>query len=1002
MNQNELDKLIKKALILDTQARTLFLDQIEDTIAREKISYLLKDDTEVTEYILKTSAGAKLISPEKIKDLQSGEKINQFIIIKLVAKGGMGAVYLAYDEKLKRNVAIKTIRSKFLHSKTSLVRFKQEAQILSQINHPSICQIYEYISYAGGELLVLEWIDGKTLNDVVLAENEKLQIFIDIASALTAAHEKEIIHRDLKPDNIMLTVKKEVKILDFGIAKSKVTSSKKTTQSLDNNEENVGITRIGTMMGTLLYMSPEQAKGKLVSKSSDIYSLGVIMQEVLTGTCAYRVEDTEDLKSQVENAALINTENLPSNFKQLILSMTALKAENRPSACDLQMKLKAIHEMPLVIKRRRWNFVVVASLMALVGLLLFQAYTNYRSNEQQFFINSYEKEIAKINSKLNFIFTLPKHEIVADLSEMNAFNNTLISQISSNSYLSAKQKNKLIGEALFENRDFKQAIVYLENSWKNGLRTNAIAYKLGFSYQNIYNDNFSSIHSWQMTSQEDDKQLNSESQKKAYKKSVYYYDYFKVNSNDLQWRIEVYKLFFERKYLQALSLINIQELYENADYEMLNFIGIVYLNMRSLALKNKKNETAKAYTQQSMLYFKKSIEYARSYPIPYKNICLLVTDIIENSIFSANKSDIDAFFNEKRYCLEAMQIYPENRELINAYVALNSRYAEHMIEQGGDAKPFLQEALLWSGRVKTKGCKSYGTAGILNDLLAEQQYRDGESPLQSVTNALKSYQNSIRHCPTEITLVTGNMFYSYMILMKELISKGESPLDVMHQAEIKYKEQQESNFKRIDMFGNLNSNYGDLERLVAEFVLSRGGKPIIWLQRAEKSYLESIKTDGPMPYPLGGIAGVKLLQAEYSFSEKSLSLEQLNIVESSINSALKLGENLDWIVLLKADYLALKLKWKFEKGETDSQLFSRAVENYQKVLQMNKKSFQAHLNLAKLYIFGVNLTKSESLKKDYQARAVKEINSILEIKASYFEAKKLQKSLSHNPESKTP
>jgi len=192
MTEQSDNKIIKQ--------RTEFLAQLEDGELKEKVQCLLNDDEELTQFVLKTSTGTQALENYRLKDLKPGDRIKQFIIVKLIAKGGMGSVYLAYDEKLNRNVAIKTIRAEYIKNEATQQRFKQEAQILSQINHPSICQIYEYLDYADGDLLVLELVDGVTLNNVNLSNQEKLDVFMQIASALEIAHSKDIIHRDLKPE----------------------------------------------------------------------------------------------------------------------------------------------------------------------------------------------------------------------------------------------------------------------------------------------------------------------------------------------------------------------------------------------------------------------------------------------------------------------------------------------------------------------------------------------------------------------------------------------------------------------------------------------------------------------------------------------------------------------------------------------------------------------------------------------------------------------------------
>ncbi len=371
MSETKINELLKKALFLETHERTAFLENIEEGSLKQKLTLLLNDDEELTQFVLKTSHGAQPLSNHQIKDLKSGDKVKQFIIVKLIAKGGMGSVYLAYDEKLKRNVAIKTIRSEYIKEAATQQRFKQEAQILSQINHPSICQIYDYIDYDDGDMLVLELVDGITLTNINLSDQEKLEVFIQIATALETAHKKDVIHRDLKPDNIMYTANKKIKVLDFGIAKSTVMEKPniylEEPKLTDNDKP---ITKMGTLMGTLLYMSPEQAQGNEITKASDIYSFGIIMQEILTGVTVYDLGSTKELKQQVIQAEKTNNELVPKSYKALIKAMTQRDSENRPNAFEVVKALKEIKEIP----KRRFKKIAIISLI-LFTVLGFGKYT---------------------------------------------------------------------------------------------------------------------------------------------------------------------------------------------------------------------------------------------------------------------------------------------------------------------------------------------------------------------------------------------------------------------------------------------------------------------------------------------------------------------------------------------------------------------------------------------------------------------------------------------------
>jgi serine/threonine protein kinase/Tfp pilus assembly protein PilF len=213
--------------------------------------------------------------------LEKGSIINQYKIISAIGKGGMGEVYLAEDERLRRKVALKVLPDTLAQDSDRLRRFEQEALAASALNHPNILTIYEFGAAGATHFLAAEFIDGETLRArlqrMPLAINEALDITIQVAQALSAAHEAHIIHRDIKSENVMLRKDGIVKVLDFGLAKL----VEPAPLDAEAETRKLGLTQAGTVMGTVAYMSPEQARGNTVDARTDLFSLGVMLYELL-------------------------------------------------------------------------------------------------------------------------------------------------------------------------------------------------------------------------------------------------------------------------------------------------------------------------------------------------------------------------------------------------------------------------------------------------------------------------------------------------------------------------------------------------------------------------------------------------------------------------------------------------------------------------------------------------------------------------------------------------
>ncbi|HYK89834.1 MAG TPA: protein kinase [Acidobacteriota bacterium] len=208
---------------------------------------------------------------------------DKFLVVGLIARGGMGEVYLAEDTLLNRTVAIKILTSPSSADETSRRRLIREAQSAARLDHPNICAIYEVVEKPSRSFIVMQLVEGETLSARIqrgpLALGEVLDIAVQVATALAVAHGKGIVHRDIKPQNIMLTPGGLVKVLDFGLAK--------LTQSAGADSPTDTLTQAGTIVGTVAYMSPEQAEGKAVDARSDIFSFGSVLYEMLTGRRAF-------------------------------------------------------------------------------------------------------------------------------------------------------------------------------------------------------------------------------------------------------------------------------------------------------------------------------------------------------------------------------------------------------------------------------------------------------------------------------------------------------------------------------------------------------------------------------------------------------------------------------------------------------------------------------------------------------------------------------------------
>src|SRR3984957_18971194 len=277
----------------------------------------------------------------------SDSVIGHYRILEKIGSGAMGDVFRARDERLGRDVALKVIRPASSDNPDHLRRFELEARAAAALNHPNIVAVYDVGFSDGAPYIVCELLEGKTLRKRLAEGPLPIRLAVDyslqIAEGLIAAHDRRIIHRDLKPENLFVTADGRVKILDFGVAKLQSTPE----QSGRSVEDLTTVTKSGAVIGTVAYMSPEQLRGKTVDHRSDIFSVGAILYEMLTGRRAFRGETEVDTITAVlrENPPPIDQEQsgIPFPFQQIVHHCLEKEPENRfQSERDLVYALETL------------------------------------------------------------------------------------------------------------------------------------------------------------------------------------------------------------------------------------------------------------------------------------------------------------------------------------------------------------------------------------------------------------------------------------------------------------------------------------------------------------------------------------------------------------------------------------------------------------------------------------------------------------------------------------
>ena len=362
-NWQKVREVFDSALRQKPEERRRFVDEVcgeDKTLLAEVESLLLSLGS--AESFMETPAVAKVagVIEAENRHLEKGQTFGHYEIVEQIGEGGMGEVYLAKDARLNRQVALKLLSSHITGDKNRVSRFRQEAFATSALNHPSIVTIYEIGDWEGNDFIATEFVDGITLRRLLgkqkTSVSEALDLALQIAGALSTAHSAGIIHRDIKPENIMIRSDGLVKILDFGIAKYMPSG---------NGQRALVETEVGEVIGTAAYMSPEQTRGLEIDQRTDIWSLGVILYEMVAGQLPFSGNTNSDriaaiLEHKPVSLMKVRSE-VPLALEQITGRALAKNKNDRyPAAADLAEDLRCLrettgdkHSSPFVLPGRK-------------------------------------------------------------------------------------------------------------------------------------------------------------------------------------------------------------------------------------------------------------------------------------------------------------------------------------------------------------------------------------------------------------------------------------------------------------------------------------------------------------------------------------------------------------------------------------------------------------------------------------------------------------------------
>src|SRR5438477_1066647 len=471
----QVNDLFQSAAERAPEERATFLDQgcYGDEGLRREVESLLASYARAENFI---ESPAFEVAPELLTNDRAGALVGKVIghyrIESLIGVGGMGEVYLARDERLGRKVALKLLPERLTVDETQLSRFKTEARSASALNHPNILTVYEIGAEANRQFIATEFIEGITLRASLgcgrMNLHDALEIAVQVASALAAAHETGVVHRDMKPENIMLRPDGYVKVLDFGIAKL---AEQRPVPALDESGTTAVLqTRAGLVLGTARYMSPEQTRGQTVDARSDIWSLGVVIYEMIAGIPPFHGETPSDciasiltteplplsgllpevplnLESILQKALRKNRDERYQTIKEMLADLRNLKGELEAEGSSPQTKARAESIVSKIKRHKRGVLLTLAAVLLAAAAFAYSFYFVAPApspNEKSIAVLPFEN---RSEDKSNAYFTDGvQDEILTRLSKIRDLK--VISRTSTQRYKNRSQKLSKIANEL--------------------------------------------------------------------------------------------------------------------------------------------------------------------------------------------------------------------------------------------------------------------------------------------------------------------------------------------------------------------------------------------------------------------------------------------------------------------------------------------------------------------------------------------------------------------------
>jgi len=874
----------------------------------------------------------------------TGRKIGNIRIEALLGKGGMGRVYRGFDEKLHRPVAVKTLRRRTAFSGEARARFLREARVLSQLNHPNICQVYDLIEGPDADFLILELVEGRHLSELSrdsLSLDEKLRIGEAVMEAVAAAHREQIVHRDLKPDNIMITPDGRVKVLDFGIARPVWSFGEETpeegsevlppvagpvpgppglpaaprdpdrTQALRppsdpdlggraptsgaggsaTGADATGVDAAGVdargagapgapetldaapltagggtlatgdsfltsdraAVGTPAYMSPEQARSEPLTVASDLYSFGILFQELLTGRRAWPEVSAEELMERVRRGRTESPRGLDPELALLLRDLKSPEPADRPTAVATRDRLRVLRARPERRRRRRWAAALVLLLAVAAAGFAWQA--RHQARRQAEIAQRFTEEAYEVESFLRQAYLAPVHNLDPTLERARRRMADLQAQMEELGGTGGGPGEYALGRIALALEDYDEARRHLEAAWESGYRPPQVASGLGLATFELYRQERARLDA------QGDSTVRTEAlarlDSSLRQPSLTYLARGREalaaateggaealapesyrGPADAPDYLEALQAFHEERYDDALARARATVEKAPLFFESYLLLGKIYrLRLEELEERGGYTAAVEAYGHAREA-LRQAADVGRSHPGTYLGICELARSRLVLEIYQSPAPVFDLYLEDGRTaCRTVLQIDPDNTRARLLMAQLGMREAEGKGRSEASVRA-LREAADWVrqaveiGGETAEGAKTLGHIYMVEaDWLVYARKGDPAAAQPIVAAATVAYERARSLSPQDPSILNA-LANSYSLAATTAIELGEDPRGNPEASIAIYRQAAELSPESPAPLANMILILADQAR----FAVETGGDPTAAVLEAEATF----------------------------------------------------------------------------------------------------------------------------------------------------------------------